>query len=57
MSAPGLWRELHLGSAACHVPCEKQSRGGRQGRFLSFLSGFVQLGGARVVISAIPRRT
>ncbi len=33
MSAPGPWRERHLGPAACRAPCEKPSRGG-----CSFLS-------------------
>ncbi len=30
MSAPGPWRELHLGAAACHVPYEKQLRRARR---------------------------
>ncbi len=51
MSAPGPRREHHLGSATCHVPCEKPSRGGRQAAgsvrgcsFLSCRGRFVQLG-------------
>ncbi len=30
MFAPGTQRERHLGSAACHVPCKKPSRGARR---------------------------
>ncbi len=58
MSAPGPHRGRHLGSAACHVLCEKPSRGGRQGRcaaaaFSSVGGVLCSWGGAHVAVSAI----
>ncbi len=43
MSAPGPWRELYLGPAACRAPCEKPSRGMR--RAAGKAAAFSRVGG------------